>query len=192
MDGGPWFQPAREDLADVAARLRARVPAPALFVPKPWAPWDPDLAARIAALEAPAPVRAGLLLWDDALGESHTLSQGLPGATGAYWHGIMHRREGDLENAGYWFRRVGAHPAFPAVHGAALRIAAAAEAQGNGWAGQRRADLEAAARWDPPRFADWCGATRGSTGPHPVLERIQVAEIEILLQYCQEHGETGD
>ena len=59
---------------------------------------------------------AGVLLLWDFLNESHEISQTLEGCgtprTADYWHGIMHRREPDAANAGYWFRRVGPHPAF--------------------------------------------------------------------------------
>ena len=106
------FAPGEPDLAGVVARLRARSPLPALFPPKPWTPWNADIHRELTADPPPAwtvgaSLRAGLLLWNDALDASHTLSQGIDNPTGAYWHGIMHRREGDLDNAGYWFRRVG-------------------------------------------------------------------------------------
>lgn len=59
-----------------------------------------------------------LLLWDH-LEASHTISQNLEGEgsprTADYWHGIMHRREPDLGNAGYWFRSLGYHPAFDSL-----------------------------------------------------------------------------
>ena len=41
-------------------------------------------------------IKSGLLLWNDALDASHTISQGLANATGSYWHGLMHRRETGL------------------------------------------------------------------------------------------------
>ena len=49
---------------------------------------------------------AGLWLYHDFLDQSHRISQGLHGREGSYWHGIMHRREGDFANAKYWLRRV--------------------------------------------------------------------------------------
>jgi len=55
-------------------------------------------------------IMAGLWLYVDDLDRSHDLSQGIPTATGAYWHAIMHRREGDFSNSKYWFRQVGNHP----------------------------------------------------------------------------------
>lgn len=173
--------------AEVILRLRERSPLPALFPPLPWKPWDGDIHRRLTvgdlATEA-APLRAGLLLWNDALAESHAISQGLPDADGAYWHGIMHRREGDLENAAYWFRRVGPHPVFSAVQAVAIQIAHAAGSAGNAWAQGVARDLEAAGHWSPFRFIDLCGEVRDTPGQHPVLERIQVAEFEFLLRHC--------
>src|SRR5262245_27341324 len=55
---------------------------------------DPDMA--LACL-------AGLWLWFDFLDESHTVSQAIHTPEGSFWHGVMHRREGDYGNAKYWF-----------------------------------------------------------------------------------------
>ncbi|QEG39586.1 hypothetical protein [Roseimaritima ulvae] len=55
---------------------------------------------------------SGLWLLAGDLDRSHTISQDLGCAEGSFWHGIMHRREGDYGNAKYWFRRVGSHPVF--------------------------------------------------------------------------------
>ena len=48
---------------------------------------------------------AGLWLYVDNLERCHDLCQNLPDSTGAWWHGIMHRREPDYPNAHYWMRR---------------------------------------------------------------------------------------
>jgi hypothetical protein len=53
---------------------------------------------------------AGLWLLAGDLDKSHAVSQSIETPIGSYWHGIMHRREGDFWNANYWFRRVGKHP----------------------------------------------------------------------------------
>lgn len=53
---------------------------------------------------------AGLWLYVDDLERSHTVSQSVEDATGSYWHGIMHRREGDFGNSRYWHRRAAGHP----------------------------------------------------------------------------------
>jgi hypothetical protein len=60
---------------------------------------------------------AGLWLYVDELNRSHVISQGIDDATGSFWHGIMHRREGDFGNSHYWFRRVRQHPALKAIPG---------------------------------------------------------------------------
>jgi hypothetical protein len=55
---------------------------------------------------------AGIWLLAGDLNRSHEVSQNLETVEGSYWHGIMHRREGDFWNAKYWFRKVGPHPVF--------------------------------------------------------------------------------
>jgi hypothetical protein len=47
-------------------------------------------------------VAAAIWLYVDDLDRSHTISQSKSNPVGAYWHGIMHRREGDFSNAKYW------------------------------------------------------------------------------------------
>src|SRR5436190_890296 len=81
---------------------------------------------------APEAALSGLYLYFSCREESHNLSQEIETPDGSFWHGILHRQEPDAGNAAYWFRRVGAHPVFPA-----LRAAAA----GSG--------VEFGVRWDP-------------------------------------------
>jgi len=53
---------------------------------------------------------AALWLYVDDLDRSHRISQSNETPTGSFWHGIMHRREGDFSNSHYWMRRAAAHP----------------------------------------------------------------------------------
>src|SRR5262245_28323827 len=49
-------------------------------------------------------------LWCEATGDwaqAHTLAQDVETADGAWVHAYLHRREGDVDNAGYWYRRAG-------------------------------------------------------------------------------------
>src|SRR5262245_18932256 len=62
---------------------------------------------------------AGLWLYHDFLRESHAISQEIHTPSGSFWHGILHRREGDYDNAKYWFRRVGKHAVFGPLRQAA-------------------------------------------------------------------------
>jgi hypothetical protein len=126
---------------------------------------DADLAAA---------VRAGLLLWADHSEASHAISQGLETPEGSYWHGILHRREPDYANAGYWFRRVGRHPLFAELARAARQVEGAAE------------DAVAGGSWDPFRFIERCeAAVRGrDAGARAGIERLQRLEMELLLGHC--------
>lgn len=77
-------------------------------------PKCPDTAQAIQELSNSPGVDNQLLqaLWLLAgdLERSHHLSQSDSTPEGSFWHGIMHRREGDYGNAKYWFHRVGPHP----------------------------------------------------------------------------------
>jgi hypothetical protein len=49
-------------------------------------------------------------LWHDAKGnwdEAHRIAQDISGADGAWVHAYLHRKEGDLSNAQYWYRQAG-------------------------------------------------------------------------------------
>ena len=66
----------------------------------------PDLAAPLAALWWAAKGN-----WDRA----HGIAQDEASADGSWVHAYLHRVEGDLGNAGYWYRRAGKPVATDAV-----------------------------------------------------------------------------
>ncbi len=76
-------------------------------------PGHNDLVEQILgdpALEGRPDLAAGLWLYVGDLERSHAISQSLTDATGSFWHGIMHRREGDFASSHYWMRRAAEHP----------------------------------------------------------------------------------
>ena len=67
-----------------------------------------------------APPLAALLraLWHDAKGdwdEAHRIAQDVSGADAAWVHAYLHRKEGDLSNARYWYRQAGKSEATDAL-----------------------------------------------------------------------------
>ena len=73
-----------------------------------------NLAAFRATLaDAAPPLGISLALaalWWDARGDwdrAHGCAQDQDDAAGAAVHAYLHRKEGDLGNAGYWYRRAG-------------------------------------------------------------------------------------
>ena len=51
-----------------------------------------------------------LALWWDDRGDwekAHEVAQDVEGSDGAWVHAYLHRKEGELGNAGYWYRRSG-------------------------------------------------------------------------------------
>jgi hypothetical protein len=69
------------------------------------------LAEFRSSLESATPPNvppALLALWHDARGDwdaAHRIAQDIDTPTGAWIHAYLHRKEGDLGNAGYWYRR---------------------------------------------------------------------------------------
>ncbi len=135
--------------------------------------------APLADAEMAAASLAGLWLVHDFLDESHAISQNIDAPTGSFWHGIMHRREGDFSNAKYWFRRVGAHEVLDEL-GAAVAALGRDEAT---WACAER--LAPGGRFDPYAMVDMCQNARRAAGPEGNLcRRVQQAEWELLFDFC--------
>jgi hypothetical protein len=66
-----------------------------------------------ASLSAAAPPQVALALralWHDARGDwdaAHKVAQDVDDHDGAWVHAYLHRKEGDIGNARYWYRRAG-------------------------------------------------------------------------------------
>jgi hypothetical protein len=123
---------------------------------------DPKMAGR-------PELCAGLWLYVDDLDRSHALSQSILTPTGSFWHAIMHRREGDFDNAKYWYRKAGRHPAMNHI-----------DLTGGG-AGSGT-DV---ARYDPYLLVDRAAAAmqRGDDSP-PALISEQHREWKALFGWC--------
>ena len=191
-------------IASIIQKLETRDPLPPLA---PSAEWDSELTDQINDISLENlfddqsikdstmgdALQSGLLLWNDALDASHTISQGIESGTGSYWHGIMHRREPDYSNAKYWFRRVGAHPTFPALRERALALLQSDSTESASLADYAKAIRETE-DWDAFRFVDWCQAADGDRStPEAVksfLQVVQVEEIKLLLDYSYQQALT--
>jgi len=143
----------------------------------------------VTSLFAPATVQdrmmgsaclAGLWLRFDFLDESHSLSQDIHTPDGSFWHGIMHRREGDFTNAKYWFARVRRHTVYwgLAETGAGLaRGVAGAPA----WL--------ARGPWDADAFIDLCEeCVTGRSELTSLCESLQRREWELLFDHCYQRA----
>lgn len=165
--------------------------------------WSPELEEEISALdwgernEDPAIIAlmAGLHLYNDSLHTSHSYAQQIEyDPTGAYWHGIMHRMEGDFPNAKYWFSQAGQHPA---MEEAAKQISHALQnsqpgdmmSDPSGHVKQALQDFRDAAGWHPSPFTDlvqWQHGRQIEPAIMRTLEQIQAIEIRTLFAYTLE------
>lgn len=122
---------------------------------------------------------AGLWLLHDDFEESHRLSQELHAPEGSFWHGILHRREPDPDNAKYWFRRVGSHAVFAPLLATARELASQPALS----AAVRH--LTGKSKWDPFAFVDLCEASRGAgNSDEAFCRQVQQQEWRLLFEHC--------
>ncbi|MEQ8211846.1 MAG: hypothetical protein RH917_18760 [Lacipirellulaceae bacterium] len=127
---------------------------------------------EIADAEMARCVLSGVWLLHDFLDESHTFSQAIHTSEGSFWHGIMHRREGDFSNAKYWFRNAGDHPAYSLI---AARVAN--EVEGG-------ESLLSGTDWEPFDFVDACQAALRTGEQATACLHAQQIEWEVLFDHC--------
>ena len=115
------------------------------------------------------------LCWHDRWEAAHELAQQQEGAQDMdFIHAILHRREPDRDNARYWLKQVGVHPAWK--H---LPPIAAAEGL---------TDLVQRGAWQADLFFEHC-LTASGTAIAPLV-RLQAAELLALLDHLSLHPNT--
>ncbi|HWB59515.1 MAG TPA: hypothetical protein VG733_08485 [Chthoniobacteraceae bacterium] len=134
MEDYPALVEATLNNGDLLKKLRPTEVSDTALLLKIRAANDADLAGgrEIKNAQMLALVRAALVYACDGLSESHMIVQAIPGDEAAYWHGMIHRREGDFDNARYWFRRTGAMGVFDDLHRRASAVSSVVAAQA-GW-----------------------------------------------------------
>lgn len=128
---------------------------------------------------------SGIFLINGYLTEAHDFAQQGASATAAYWHALMHRREGDYDNANYWFRQAAAHDIHPSLTEAARELALASQG------GSSTRYLRTAEHWDAPRFIQLIETVIDSgSASEELARRIQLTEYQLLLDFCYKRA-TG-
>jgi hypothetical protein len=157
---------------DLLQRLHPTEPSDRELCRRVQAASDAQLVGEKATLRTGSKVelvRGALFYAVDALSEAHALFQEVANDLGAYWHGMMHRREADFDNARYWHRRAGTLPAFAAMHRAAVEASN---------------DMARQPNWDPYLFTGQCEQARhGAPELVDELVRLQRIEFDVLFDY---------
>jgi hypothetical protein len=131
---------------------------------------DPDEAAGVVA---------GLWLLNDWLERSHTISQSIESSTGSFWHAIMHRREGDFNNAKYWYGKCRNHPSMTEMARRGSEVVAASSASNEARAVVGRG-------WDAYALVDFIESFYDAADDHPPLklaQDLQRLEWDILFDH---------
>lgn len=172
------YSPLVDDLLtdeDLLLRLKPTEPGPVDALLRIRSADESELTggAVLAHASHPHLIRAGLFYAYDAIDESHRIVQGIATDVASYWHGMLHRREGDFENARYWFRRTGRLGMFTEMHS---RSAGVSPLMG------RQMD------WDPYVLVGQCEQARfGADLNQKELLALQRIEFEVMFDHLW-HG----
>ncbi|WP_308635673.1 hypothetical protein [Paenibacillus silvisoli] len=192
----------KNSLALIIERLESRQTMQAL---SPKQVWDAALDQEIEALpllsaatpKAVVPaliaLKAGLHLLNESLDASHAQSQEIEDdSTGCYWHGIMHRMEGDFSNANYWFSMAGAHPAMERLQARAADWLQNSVILGDLPDGEIREGLQLMrrqVRWNAPAFTSMIALQESEPigeEARGALEYVQHLELMELFAYTHQ------
>jgi hypothetical protein len=137
------------------------------------------LTVPVASPPNAAAMLAGLWLRHDGLKECHDIVQDLIGPTGAFWHAIMHRREGDFSNAKYWYARCADHRALRLISSLSLDVV------GRDTSDERLLKV-VSGEYDPDAFVDFVQAVyrHPDTPGYTAAARLQQVEWKALFQHC--------
>lgn len=137
------------------------------------------LDRRPTDTDAASCVLAALWLWHDHLDPAHEIVQRVNDEIGSYWHGIVHRREGDFSNAKYWFAR-------GEVDGIVSTMTNRAEDLLRSQPADKQLFRITANGWNPSAFVDL--ASRVSDHPtdplYPLAVALQRMEWQVLFDHC--------
>jgi hypothetical protein len=141
-------------------------------------------------------VQSGLHIWNESLELSHSISQEIMTPTGSYWHGLMHRMEGDFSNAKYWFTDARHHPISTQLV-TCLRSYLSEQHVTDLDHDTLRNKLEvlvSSPEWNPSVFVDAVELQLmhvQDPRAEEWLRRIQHFEVKLLLNYCYEQSYGG-
>jgi hypothetical protein len=170
-------------LHTVAETLLARSTPPLV----PNIPWKQEIARDIEqaaeAEKASVFVTAALHLLNDDLERAHRLVQAREGdQTADYLHMLVHRREGDWSNTGYWVRRAGEHPVYHTLSAMIQTYPA------------DRDLLSSWNRWDPQAMVELCRqAATGeqNTETATAVSQLSTRELAAVLDWCVRDSGSG-
>ncbi len=124
-------------------------------------------------------VVSGFLIWNDCEDEAHSLAQNIPIAEGSYFHAIIHRREPDIWNSGYWFKRTGDHPVYSLIYDYVAEYSS----------DKLKRILLLKNKWDPEVFNKIIeDAQKNGNMNDKELTEIQHAEILFLIAHSYRHS----
>ncbi|MCJ1441326.1 MAG: hypothetical protein MMC23_001812 [Stictis urceolatum] len=143
---------------------------------------DTFLTAQISSLRVHPTLEAALHLLNGDLPSAHFLvrhMQAAPAHEGMLLHGILHRMEGDYDNARAWFRNVGESEVFRQVWGGG-------KGEGGVSGEGENAALEKGLAW----VGEVEGFVKRKEGDWKKLERKGREEVQRVVEFCR--GKFGD